>query len=185
MQQRRHSTALEGSGLWNSTWTSRESTRPALHQCPHNRSSTFDAFPSTTDNAIGTRLATFTGGTPSSNNARTCSGLPYRITTVSLSWKNFLTPAEVPWLLDHKVLNLLVLPGAVHIVMAIEACQNTADSTRTVLGYKFRDIFWHKPIVFSSELDHRDAISAFAGPSGDQEQHCNMEIVLGDYHCLR
>ncbi|OIW35579.1 hypothetical protein CONLIGDRAFT_63350 [Coniochaeta ligniaria NRRL 30616] len=71
--------------------------------------------------------------------------------TVFPIWKNYLTPAEVPWLLDHRVHNLLVLPGAVYIVMVLEACRNTADTTRTVLGYEFRDIFWHKPIVFETE----------------------------------
>lgn len=70
--------------------------------------------------------------------------------TVAPSWKNVLSPSEIPWLLDHKVHGLLVMPGAVYIAMVMEACRDTADHTRTLEGYEFRDITWHKPIIFES-----------------------------------
>ncbi|KAK3300901.1 uncharacterized protein B0H64DRAFT_449476, partial [Chaetomium fimeti] len=70
--------------------------------------------------------------------------------TILTSWRNFLSPSEVPWLLDHKVHGLLVMPGAVYIAMVMEACRDTADPSRTLEGFEFRDITWHKPIVFES-----------------------------------
>lgn len=80
-------------------------------------------------------------------------GAPTRdYTSVRPSWKNYLTPAEVPWLLDHRVFGSLILPGAVYIAMVLEACQRTADGAAgTVKGFQFRDIAWHKPIVFASQ----------------------------------
>jgi acyl transferase domain-containing protein len=66
------------------------------------------------------------------------------------TWKNLLCPSEIPWLLDHKVHGLLVMPGAVSIAMVMEACRDTADPTRTLEAYEFRDIIWHKPIIFES-----------------------------------
>nr|UWV21335.1 polyketide synthase 2 [Chaetomium globosum] len=74
--------------------------------------------------------------------------------TISPSWKNYLCPSEVPWLLDHKVHGLLVMPGAVYIAMTMEACRDTADPNKTLEGFEFRDIVWHKPIIFESPDAH-------------------------------
>ncbi|KAH6636358.1 hypothetical protein F5144DRAFT_619703 [Chaetomium tenue] len=74
--------------------------------------------------------------------------------TISPSWRNFLCPSEVPWLLDHKVHGLLIMPGAVYIAMAMEACRDTADPNKTLEGFEFRDIVWHKPIIFESPDAH-------------------------------
>ncbi len=76
-------------------------------------------------------------------------GAPIRdSSSVRPTWKNYLTPAEVPWLLDHKIFGSLILPGAVFIAMAMEACRTTAEGD--IAGYEFRDIVWHKPLVFES-----------------------------------
>ena len=78
-------------------------------------------------------------------------GAPIRdSTSVSPTWKNYLTPAEVPWLLDHKVFGTLILPGAVFLAMAIEASLRMAETGETVSGYEFRDVVWHKPVIFES-----------------------------------
>ncbi|KAM7200798.1 hypothetical protein V8F33_003729 [Rhypophila sp. PSN 637] len=66
------------------------------------------------------------------------------------TWRNFLSPSELPWLLDHKVHGLLIMPGAVYIAIVLEACQDTSDPTKALEGYEFRDIVWHKQIVFEA-----------------------------------
>lgn len=65
-------------------------------------------------------------------------------------WRNIISPAEIPWLLDHYVHNLLLMPGAVFLAMALEGCREVADPEKSIEGYEFRDVLWHKPIILET-----------------------------------
>lgn len=71
-------------------------------------------------------------------------------TRIAPAWRNHLSVAETPWLVDHKVHGTLILPGAVYIAIVLEACSQSADGPGTIRGFEFRDVLWHKPIIFES-----------------------------------
>ncbi|KAK3944449.1 hypothetical protein QBC46DRAFT_350516 [Diplogelasinospora grovesii] len=57
------------------------------------------------------------------------------------TWRNFLRPADIGWLTDHKLGADTVLPGAGYIAMAIEAVRLITDpSEETIAGYRLREI---------------------------------------------
>ncbi|KAM7210294.1 lovastatin diketide synthase [Rhypophila decipiens] len=94
------------------------------------------------------------------------------------TWRNFLSPSELPWLLDYKVHGLLIMPGAVYIAMVLEACQDTSDPTRTLEGYEFRDIVWHKPILGTKTVSStvtwtRFSITTIDAGNGQSTEHCS------------
>ncbi|KAF7184331.1 hypothetical protein CNMCM7691_005083 [Aspergillus felis] len=65
-------------------------------------------------------------------------------------WKNFLRPVETPWLMDHRIQGMLILPGAAMLTMVLEACEQSAKQSETIHGYQFRDVSFHRPMVFTS-----------------------------------
>ncbi|GFF58827.1 lovastatin diketide synthase LovF [Aspergillus lentulus] len=65
-------------------------------------------------------------------------------------WKNFLRPVEIPWLMDHRIQGMLVLPGAAMLTMVMEACQQTAKQSETIHAYQFRDVTFLRPLLFTS-----------------------------------
>lgn len=65
-------------------------------------------------------------------------------------WTNFIKPQEMPWLLEHVIQDLVVFPGAAMISMALEACQQIADSSKSLEGFEFRDINFTRALVFQS-----------------------------------
>ncbi len=71
-------------------------------------------------------------------------------TRITPIWRNIISPAETPWLLDHHVHKLLLMPGAVFLAMALEGCREVADPNKSIEGYEFRDVLWHKPIILES-----------------------------------
>ncbi|KAK1147260.1 Type I Iterative Polyketide synthase (PKS) [Aspergillus melleus] len=70
--------------------------------------------------------------------------------SIAPRWKNFLKPVEIPWLMDHRIQGMLVLPGAAMLTMVMEACQQIANQSETVHGYQPRDVTFHRPLLFTS-----------------------------------
>ncbi len=57
------------------------------------------------------------------------------------SWRNFLCLSDLPWVGDHRVDGVIVLPGAAYVSMAIEAVRLATDaSERHTVGYRVQDI---------------------------------------------
>ncbi|GFF35586.1 lovastatin diketide synthase LovF [Aspergillus udagawae] len=65
-------------------------------------------------------------------------------------WTNFLRPVEIPWLMDHRIQGMLIFPGAAMLTMVLEACQQSAKQSETIHGYQFRDVSFHRPMLFTS-----------------------------------
>jgi NADPH:quinone reductase-like Zn-dependent oxidoreductase/ubiquinone/menaquinone biosynthesis C-methylase UbiE len=65
-------------------------------------------------------------------------------------WTNFIKPTAMPWVLDHVISGMTVLPGAAMLCMAIEACQQILDPSKTVEGFEFRDINFTRALSFQT-----------------------------------
>ncbi|KAL9110360.1 MAG: hypothetical protein Q9227_005091 [Pyrenula ochraceoflavens] len=66
-------------------------------------------------------------------------------------FRNIMKLNEIPWVEHHKVQGTILYPAAGMMVMAIEACAQRADTTRTVEGYEIRDAIVGKAIVIPSD----------------------------------
>ncbi|RAK74691.1 type I polyketide synthase [Aspergillus fijiensis CBS 313.89] len=72
---------------------------------------------------------------------------------VTPRWTNFISPIEVPWLMDHQIQGLVVFPGAAMLAMVLEACKQTAGPRAvSIQGYEFHDVTFSRAMVFSSSV---------------------------------
>ncbi|GKT79195.1 beta-ketoacyl synthase domain-containing protein [Colletotrichum tofieldiae] len=56
------------------------------------------------------------------------------------TWHNYIRLSESPWIEDHKVSGDVLYPAAGMLVMAIEASRQVADKTKSLKGFRFRDV---------------------------------------------
>ncbi|KAL0937175.1 polyketide synthase [Colletotrichum truncatum] len=56
------------------------------------------------------------------------------------AWRNYIRLSENPWIEDHKVLGEVLYPAAGMLVMAIEASRQVADKSKTLKGFRFKDV---------------------------------------------
>lgn len=61
-------------------------------------------------------------------------------------WRNFIRISEMPWVEDHRINGSLIYPGAGMLVMAIEAANQMADKTRTVVGFTLKDVSFYEAL---------------------------------------
>lgn len=62
-------------------------------------------------------------------------------------WKNYLRVAEVPWLKHNVLRGQAVLGFSGMLALVLEGVRRTADPLKTVVGYRFRDVFPGPPLV--------------------------------------
>ncbi|KAL4784902.1 hypothetical protein BJX76DRAFT_367291 [Aspergillus varians] len=55
-------------------------------------------------------------------------------------WSNILQPSDPVWVQDHKVDNVIILPGAAMITMAVEAIKQVVDPDTTITGYELKNV---------------------------------------------
>ena len=58
----------------------------------------------------------------------------------SATWRGLLDVAYVPWIMDHKIGNRIVLPGACYISMAARACQQLMLGSLDVAALEMRNV---------------------------------------------
>ncbi|KAH8804357.1 beta-ketoacyl synthase domain-containing protein [Xylogone sp. PMI_703] len=58
-------------------------------------------------------------------------------------WRNYIRISENPWIEDHKVSGDVLYPAAGMLVMAIEASRQISDKSKTLKGFRFRDVSFH------------------------------------------
>ncbi|KAL3458861.1 hypothetical protein BJX64DRAFT_301686 [Aspergillus heterothallicus] len=68
-------------------------------------------------------------------------------------WKGLIRISEEPWVRDHRIQNLVLYPAAGYIAMAIEGARQLADKSRTVSGFKLRDIQIGAAATVTDEAD--------------------------------
>nr|ALQ32965.1 putative polyketide synthase [Fusarium scirpi] len=64
-------------------------------------------------------------------------------------WRNYLRIAENPWIEDHVITGTVLYPGAGMLVMALEGVLRTADSSKTVEGFRMMDVTFERGLVIS------------------------------------
>ena len=65
-------------------------------------------------------------------------------------WRNHLRISENPWIEDHKITGTILYPAAGMLVMAMEGVLQTADSTRKVQGFRFRNVGFERGLVVTT-----------------------------------
>ncbi|KAI1344184.1 polyketide synthase [Xylariaceae sp. FL0016] len=61
-------------------------------------------------------------------------------------WRHRISMRENPWLEDHKISGNILYPGAGMLVMAIEASRQLCDPEKTVKGFTFKDVSFHRAL---------------------------------------
>lgn len=84
-------------------------------------------------------------------------------------WKNYLRVAEVPWLKHNMIRGQAVLGFSGMLALVLEGVRRTADPLKTVVGYRFRDVFPGPPLVLDeiegSSVETRLALRAWRAGS--------------------
>lgn len=84
-------------------------------------------------------------------------------------WKNYLRVAEVPWLKHNLLRGQAVLGFSGMLALVLEGVRRTADPLKTVVGYRFRDVFPGPPLVLDeieeSSVETRLALRAWRAGS--------------------
>lgn len=90
-------------------------------------------------------------------------------TTGEPVWKNYLRVAEVPWLKHSLLRGEAVLGFSGMLALVLEGVRRTADPLKTVVGYRFRDVFPGPPLMLDeieeSSVETRLALRAWRAGS--------------------
>ncbi|KAL9578153.1 MAG: hypothetical protein Q9212_005901 [Teloschistes hypoglaucus] len=62
-------------------------------------------------------------------------------------WRNYLRISENPWIEDHTITGTVLYPAAGMLVMALEGVLHTADSSKTVEGFRMTDVMFERGLV--------------------------------------
>lgn len=65
-------------------------------------------------------------------------------------WRSFLQPKDVPWLLDHKLNGVAVLPGAAYVAMAVTAARRIWRKQKIVV-IDVQELSWKLPLTFPDD----------------------------------
>ncbi|KAI0798928.1 lovastatin nonaketide synthase [Xylaria sp. FL0064] len=68
-------------------------------------------------------------------------------------WRNIIRIAEVPWLVDHTLGGMVVVPAAAMITMAIEALKQLTSSPDSLIGLVVQDANFSHAMVFPEGQD--------------------------------
>lgn len=66
-------------------------------------------------------------------------------------WRGFLSLEEEPWIREHKVLSMVLFPGAGMVAMILEAAAQMADPGKKVHSYKLRDVAFFSAMPMSED----------------------------------
>jgi acyl transferase domain-containing protein len=61
-----------------------------------------------------------------------------------MKWRHFITPKQSPWILDHKIQGVIVLPAAAYVTMVVAAVQR-ATNDRDVISIEITDLHLKAP----------------------------------------
>lgn len=86
-----------------------------------------------------------------------------------MKWRHFIAPKQSPWILDHKIQGVIVLPAAAYITMVVAAVQR-ATNDRDVISIEINDLHLKAPIVFADEYSKVEAILTIHDIDQDSHQ---------------
>ncbi|KAJ2987981.1 hypothetical protein NUW58_g4216 [Xylaria curta] len=68
-------------------------------------------------------------------------------------WRNVIRLDEVPWLVDHTLAGMVVVPAAAMVAMAIEAFKQLQSNQDSLVGLQVQNISFSHAMVFPSKQD--------------------------------
>ncbi|PGH17660.1 hypothetical protein AJ79_01022 [Helicocarpus griseus UAMH5409] len=68
-------------------------------------------------------------------------------------WRNHLRISENPWIEDHKITGTVLYPAAGMLVMALEGALQTADASKRLHGFRFREVGFERGLMVTSGGD--------------------------------
>lgn len=70
-------------------------------------------------------------------------------------WRKRIKLSEDPWIGDHSIAHVNILPGAAMLVMALEAAKSVSrsQSERSIRGYTLRDVSFSRALNISQDAD--------------------------------
>ena len=83
-----------------------------------------------------------------------------------MKWRHFLNPKQSPWIMDHKIQGLVVLPAAAYVTMLVAAVQRTAKD-RDIIAIEITEIHLKAPIVFADEYSKVEVVLTINNLSQD------------------
>ncbi|KAJ6150676.1 hypothetical protein N7470_007270 [Penicillium chermesinum] len=88
-------------------------------------------------------------------------------------WRKRIKLTEEPWIGDHKIARVNILPGAAMLVMAVEAAKSISRSRsdRAIAGYTLRDVSFSRALAISENPDGTEVefYLRSSGQSADRE----------------
>ncbi|KKA18098.1 Hybrid NRPS/PKS protein 1, partial [Rasamsonia emersonii CBS 393.64] len=96
------------------------------------------------------------------------------------TWRNYLKPAEMPWLRGHQIEGQVLFPGAGFVIMCVEATKVLApvDSVRLIEVY---DAVIHRALSIYDEVAGVEVIVKLANVHN--EQHGDEKCIAADFSC--
>ncbi|KAF1965402.1 ketoacyl-synt-domain-containing protein, partial [Bimuria novae-zelandiae CBS 107.79] len=70
--------------------------------------------------------------------------------THEAKWRKFITPKQIPWILDHRIDGSIVLPAAAYVMMVVAAVEKKSGD-RGIASIDTTDLELRQPIVFANE----------------------------------
>lgn len=96
------------------------------------------------------------------------------------TWRNYLKPAEMPWLRGHQIEGQLLFPGAGFVIMCVESTKVLAspDSVRLIEVY---DAVIHRALSIYDEVAGVEVVVKLSNVK--YEQHGEEKSIAADFSC--
>ncbi|KAI0199868.1 hypothetical protein F4808DRAFT_471302 [Astrocystis sublimbata] len=111
-------------------------------------------------------------------------------------WRFTIRASDLPWIVDHKVDDIVLYPGTGFLVMVLEAVRSLTVSAPDIVGIRFRDVRIYNALVIPMDEDgietqlHMSTHSSFLGQclniwdfniysvtGGDWKLHCSGQVA--------
>ncbi|KAJ5672272.1 hypothetical protein N7507_001399 [Penicillium longicatenatum] len=89
-------------------------------------------------------------------------------------WRKRIKLSEEPWIGDHTIARVNILPGAAMLVMAIEAAKDVSRSQKSheIVGYTLRDVSFSRALAISQDPDGTE-VEFYLRSSGQSADRVN------------
>ncbi|KAL1608555.1 hypothetical protein SLS60_003497 [Paraconiothyrium brasiliense] len=91
-------------------------------------------------------------------------------------WRQFLDPKQSPWVLDHKIDGVAVLPAAAYVSMIVAAVQNKYGDSG-IVSIDVTSLRLQQPVIFASEYAKVETILTMHGLK-ETFQHISGSITI-------
>ncbi|CAH0023222.1 unnamed protein product [Clonostachys rhizophaga] len=76
-------------------------------------------------------------------------------------WRNMLRTTEQPWLKDHVITDLVILPGVGYLTAVVEASLQLADPSQKVAGLRLKEVSLKRALIIPEGKEGVEVILSF------------------------